>query len=532
MLSHLALTALLASGAGPAVSHGKPLHVLIDQAIEAAPGFKAHDAGPAEDAELCRRLHLDLIGRIPSVREAREFLDDRSQDKRQALISRLLSSPEHARWMATVVDVMLMERRPDANVPRAPWANFLLKQFQENRPWDETAREILSADTSDPSKPHRVKFYLERAAEPHLVTRDISRLFLGSNYQCAQCHDHPRIDEYRQGLYYGLFAFVSRTSMVRDNKLKAVTLSEKADGEATYQSVFDPKKVTRVALPAVPGGSRVEEPKLDPRSAYVVTPAAGAAGVPKYSRRLQLAPQIARSDYAPFRRNIANRMWALMMGRGLVEPLDMDHPGNLPVVPELLDVVATELAAHQLDLRWLLREIALSRAYQRSSIPRGEGKGAPYGAVSQVRPLTPEQLAWSLFEATGLTESNRRALGKGLTEAALHSRLAPLVPAFTRTFGATAGNPDSFDARVDQALFLANGPTIRGWLVSRPGTLLARLEALKGDALAEELYLSVLSRRPDAEEKAEVARFLAARPGALADLAWALLASTELRFNH
>ncbi len=533
MLSHLALTLLLAPAAGPATPVGRPLHDRIDALIEAEPGFKDHDAGLADDAEFCRRVHLDLIGRIPTSAEARAFLDDKEQGKRRALVERLVAMPDNARRLATVFDVMLMERRPDAGVPRAAWMAFLMKQFAANRPWDETAREILSADDRDPAKMHRVKFYLDRAAEPHLVTRDISRLFLGSNYQCAQCHDHPRVEEYRQGMYYGLFAFVGRTSLARAARGRTGgALSEKADGEATYQSVFDPKKVTRTALPSVPGGVRLIDPKMDPKSAYVVVPTPAVAGVPKYSRRLQLAAQVARADYAPFRRNIANRLWAMMLGKGLVEPLDMDHPGNPPSNPELMEVLATEVAAHNFDVRWFLREVALSRAYQRSSAPRGDTKDAPPMSVAVMKPLTPEQLAFSLFEATGLTQTTRLGLGKGLTEEALHARLAPLVPTFTRAFGAAAGSPDSFDARIDQALYLANGPTVRGWLVSRPGSLLARLEALKGDALAEELYLGVLSRRPDAEEKAEVAAFVKERPKALADLAWALLASAEFRFNH
>src|SRR5262249_29070521 len=153
---------------------------------------------------------------------------------------------------------------------------------------------------------------------------DISRLFLGTNLQCAQCHDHPRVVEYRQEHYYGLFAFVSRTTLANNRLRRMGTLSEKADGEVTFQSVFDPKKVTKTALPRVPGMPAIKDPPIDKTKLYLVRPTPTTAAVPRYSRRAQLAGALARVDNVAFRRNIANRLWAQMMGRGLIEPLDMD----------------------------------------------------------------------------------------------------------------------------------------------------------------------------------------------------------------
>jgi hypothetical protein len=254
---------------------------------------------------------------------------------------------------------------------------------------------------------------------------------------------------------------------------------------------------------------------------------------PYYSRRAQLAAQVARADYAPFRRNIANRLWALMMGRGLIEPLDTDHPANPPSHPELLDALADDIAARKFDVRGFLREIALSAAYQRSSVlpPGVTEKDTVAFSVARLKPLSPEQLALALMQATGLTDSVRLGLGKNHTEAALYERLAPSIPPFVRAFGGRPGTAESFDATIDQALFLTNGPTVRSWLAPRNGNLTFRLGKLSGNALAEELYLSVLTRLPDAEERREVADHLATG-GALHDLAWALLASAEFRFNH
>jgi hypothetical protein len=531
--------AILSALAAPALAEPPPLHERIDRAVAAGEkDFDKNAAAPASDAEFFRRITLDLTGTIPTAAEARAFLKDSAADKRARLIDRLLASPEYARHMQDVFDVMLMERRPDKNVPRVAWQDYLRTSFADNKPWDVLVREILSADGTDPKIRPAAKFALERSGDPNLLTRDISRLFLGMNLQCCQCHDHPLVDHYKQADYYGIFAFLNRTFLFPDKKNGAV-LAEKAEGDVTYQSVFDPKKETKKSGPVVPGGIAIKEPVLEKGKEYEVAPANGVRPVPKFSRRAQLAGQVATRDNVQFRRNIANRLWALMMGRGLVHPLDLDHPANPPSHPQLLALLADEIGATKFDVRHFLREIALTKAYQRSSEPRA---GAPEAEVTSLttahlKPLSPEQLAWALMQATGLTDAERKALGKGATEA-LHSRLGGNVAPFAATFGGKPGNPEgSFEATLDQALFLVNGKLVRGWLAPRTGNLTDRLAQLKdAGAVAEELYLSVLTRMPTDEERKEVADYLKApaadRAAALQELAWALLASAEFRFNH
>ncbi|HTU18960.1 MAG TPA: DUF1549 domain-containing protein [Gemmataceae bacterium] len=539
-LSHLPFVLGLLAFAPASVFAEVPLHEGIDRAIAAAqPDFAQRAAGPASDAEFLRRIYLDLTGTIPTTKEARAFLKARSPGKRQALIDRLLASPEHARHLATVLDVMLMERRPDKYVPRAEWLEYLRSSAAANKPWDQFVREILSSDGADKKTRPAAKFYLERQAEPNLLTRDISRLFLGTNLQCCQCHDHPRIDDYKQAHYYGLFAFLNRSSLVVDRKRKMAVLSEKADGDVTYQSVFDPAKVTKSTGPRLPEGPPLKEPAVEKGKEYVIAPAKNARSVPKYSRRALLGPTLARADNEQFKRNIANRLWALMMGRGLVHPLDLDHSVNLPSHPKLLKLLTDDIGARKFDMRGFLRELALTQTYQRSSTQKSAGKEPESTSytVALLKPLTPEQLAWSLMQATGLTDAERQALGKNATEAALYARLAKNVTPFVKTFGTESGKAEEFDARLEQALFLANGATVRGWLTPRAGNLIDRLGKLPNtDALAEELYLSVFTRLPSAEERKEVADFLASRAKdrteALQDMAWALLASAEFRFNH
>ncbi|MFM7151687.1 MAG: DUF1549 domain-containing protein [Gemmataceae bacterium] len=505
-----------------------PLHARIDQFFAAQPTFARIPARQSSDAEFLRRIYLDLTGCIPPAGEARRFLADPNPNKRVALIDQLLASPEHARHLATFLDITLMERRPEKGVPHAEWKEFLRQSVEANLPWDALVREILSGDGSDPKKRHRIKFFLDRGGEINELTRDMSRLFLGTNLQCAQCHDHPRIEDYRQEDYYGLAAFLCRTTVVNNQ------LGEKADGETSFQSVFDPKKTTRSSPPRVPGGKAITDPPVEKSKAYKVPPKDGVVSVPTYSRKSQLANALASPANPAFRRNIANRLWALMMGKGLVDPLDMDHGANPPSYPELLDLLAGDIAARRFDMRSFLREIARSEVYQRSSeLPENvEARKLPVHAVAILKPLTPEQLAMSLMQATGFTDVHRQALGPKVTEASLHARLAGNIGPFIQSFGSNPGTAQSFEARMDQALFLANGSLIRSWLSPQPGNRIGRLQKLSGAAQVDELFLGILTRLPDADERRDALEFLSRHPASLPDLAWALLTSTEFRFNH
>jgi hypothetical protein len=528
----LLLAALLAVAAEKA-----PLHQRVDQLVAAAePHFAKQAALLASDAEFVRRIYLDLTGTIPSSDAARAFLTDTAPDKRRVLIDRLLASPEHARHMAHVLDVMLMERRPDKHVPRAQWLEFLRASVAENKPWDKLVSEILTSDGVDPKTRPAAKFMLDRDGEPNLITRDISRLFLGTNYQCCQCHDHPLVDDYKQEHYYGLFAFVSRSQVMPDPALKVSVLAEKADGEVTFQSVFDKAKATKATGPRLPNGPALTEPVVEKGKEYVVAPAKGVRHIPTYSRRIRLGPELTAATDRQFARNAANRLWAHMMGRGLVHPLDMDHSHNPPSHRELLAALTEEFLATKFDMRAMVRELALSETYQRSSEAPPGAKEPPLYAVALLKPQSSEQLAWSLLQATGYADAERKALGTGATEPALYARLSSQAGPVIAAFANLPGTAASFDARVEQALFLTNGALLRTWLARRAGNLTDRLAALQGDALADELYLSVFTRLPSPEERKDVADFLGARRDdrarALQDIVWALLASAEFRFNH
>jgi hypothetical protein len=364
------LAAALALAALPATAQDQPpLHERIDQLVEAA--AVGPTAPACSDADFVRRVYLDLTGVIPTPDETRAFLSDQAPDKRAKLIDALLASPAFNRHMTLTLDVMLMERRTDKTNLLKPWRAYLLTSIAANKPLDQLYRELLAADGADAALRPAARFSLNREAEPNLMTRDIGRLAFGMDLQCAQCHDHPLIDDYYQADYYGLFAFVQRTSLFNDAKNKQLLLGEKADGEASFKSVFTGNAADGVRPQLPKGAVLYVEPTFAKGDEYVSAPAKDVRGVPKFSRRGALAGMIAESH--EFRRNLANRLWAFMFGRGIVHPVDFHHAANPPAHPEVLTLLANELKASGYSLRTTLRELALTRAYQRScDAPRPE----------------------------------------------------------------------------------------------------------------------------------------------------------------
>ncbi len=338
------------------------LHERIDALIEAA---AVGPLAPAcSDADFIRRVHLDLTGVIPTADQARTFFADQAPDKRERLVDALLASPLYARHMALTWDVMLMERRNDKAIKTPEWQAWLRKAFADNRPLDQLCRELVASDGTDDATRPAARFFLDRDVEPNVLTRDLGRVLFGMDLQCAQCHDHPLVDDYYQADYYGLYAFVLRSSLFTDAKAKKALIGEKADGEATYKSVFTGDAGDNVA-PRLPKGPTVAiEPYLAKAELYVSAPAKNVRGVPKYSRRGQLANLLR--DSTEFRRNLANRLWSQMFGRGLVHPVDFHYAANPPSHPELLTLLADELAQCNFNAKTMLREIALTRAYQRT----------------------------------------------------------------------------------------------------------------------------------------------------------------------
>jgi len=335
----------------------------IDRVVDAArPG---PPPSRCTDAEFLRRIYLDLVGTIPSSESARAFLDASSVDKRTELVDQLLADPRFDMHFSRVFDVMLMERRPEKSIKPHLFREFLRQSFEAHKPLNQVAREILIADGADPTTRPAARFLLDREGGTHVLTRDVGRLLLGVDLQCAQCHDHPSIKDYRQDDYYGIFALLNR-SFVCDEKGTGNVMAERAEGETSFVSVFvkgEPQK----AVPHLPGGPPLVEPVLDQDQRYLVKEAEGSRPIPRYSSRRRLAEELTNGQCGAFQRNIANRVWCHMFGRGIVHPLDLHHATNPAGHPELLDLLSEALVEVTFDLRRFVRGIALSRTYQQSS---------------------------------------------------------------------------------------------------------------------------------------------------------------------
>ncbi len=235
--------------------------------------------------------------------------------------------------------MMLMERRGD----NEEWSNFLRAAFEQNKPWHLMARAILNPDADDEELRGAAFFVTQRLVKEGAMapvdvpglTRDVGRLLAGVDLQCAQCHDHLTISHYSQQDFQGLHMIFENVQARRDVKFPA--LEEKLmQTKKEFKSVFE--QVTLQTGPVVPGHGEVEIPTFKKGEEFLVPPdrKKRTPGVPKFSPLSELATGLAARENAVFIRNIVNRLWFSMMGRGLVEPLDLQHADNLPTHPELL----------------------------------------------------------------------------------------------------------------------------------------------------------------------------------------------------
>jgi len=560
------------------------LHKQIDRLLAASSATNLPAAPRSDDAEFVRRVYLDLAGRIPTLAEATAFLDDASAEKRVSLVDRLLASPDYPRRMQEVFHSILIERRSDD----PEWQAFLRNAFEQNLPWDAIARALARPPVDD-EKLRGAAFFMtsrlisEGAMAPVDVpglTRDFGRLLVGVDLQCAQCHDHLTIDDYSQRDFQALHMIFENLDKRSDVKFPAV--SEKVMTQPkSFMSVFTQQPLE--TMPAVPGGKEIPIVKFASGEEFLVQPdrKTRMPGVPKFSPLTSLSEELTSKQNALFSKNIANRLWHLMLGRGLVEPLDLHHSGNPASHPELLELLASEFAAHQFDLRWLLRELALTDAYQRSSRQSSElvapvaANAPPNYQVGREKRMLAESLFWSTLIATGPlptnavvangppvaaesatppTASDAAATSSPPTNPAIDATasvrgyleqqvaqskdLQTLQELFIKSFANPAREPEyEFEPTVKGALFLMHDPRVLKLLTAQPGNLIDRLSQFDDStALADHLFLSVLSRRPTPEDHQDVADYLAThayqRLTAITDLTWALLSSTEFCLNH
>jgi len=468
-------------------------------------------SGPADDAEFLRRVYLDTIGTLPTAAEARAFLASTDATKRAKLIDTLLERPEYADyWSMKWADLLRVDR--DAVTPRAAVAmtRWLRKEFAENRPFDQFAKDILTARGST-SKEGPAAFYIA-VQTPEELSRSVAQLFCGIRIACAQCHHHPSA-RWGQDDYFALAGFFSG--------------------------------VVRKPIPG--GGTSIADgPGADlknPRTGLVVpSRALGAAAAADFvkqpDRRSVLAEWMVSPENAYFAPSIANRLWAHYFGHGLVEPLDDFRPTNPATNEPLLTELAKHLRDSKYDLKAFTRTLLNSKAYQLTSRPvPGNADDAQNFSHASAKALPAEVLLDAISQTTGVPEKFN-GVPDGTRAIQLWDNRIPSY--FFRIFGrplraSVCECERSNEPSITQALHLMNSPEIAEKIRAKTGTAKKLAESkLTPAEVIDELYLTVLARLPNDKEKAASLAVFAEsdRRAAAEDVLWALLNTKEFLFNH
>lgn len=499
----------------------------INQRISA--GWNGRGIKPAEncsDREFVRRTYLDLAGRVPSVDELDAFLAESSSDKRMELVDSLLASEAHVQHLTDLMDALLMGRvneKKYAQRSSSQWRSYLATSIRENRPWNEVAAEILLARPEDKENRGVVWFLYERNNDHQAIAESIAPAFFGVRIECAQCHDHMIADEIKQSDYWGLVAFFNRGQNKSTNAGPRVVESA-VGGFSEFTDLFGESYPNRLTFlgsdPVNEKRPATDEKQEDTDFLYAAVTGENAPKLPLFSRRRAFVDQVVNQN-PRLALAMVNRIWAIMMARGIVHPFDEMDSVHPPSHPELLQILADDFVANGYDIRRLIRSIALSHAYQLSSIrPTGVDDPASFAWYLE-RPLTAEQLTRSmLFVVRGETQL------QGALTAAFRQQFRDVLP-------------DTFVAPVADALHLSNHAALDEFLRQSNDANHLRprlLELPETDQRIDQLFRTIFHRVPDPTEKKMVADYLEKRAEnlgvAMDQVIWSMLTSAEFRLNH
>jgi len=501
---------------GPPPAHLSP-SATIDWYLQASwKRNKLEPARPTSEPIFARRVYLDLAGRIPTPEETRAFVGDYHGDKRERLVAQLLASTDYARHFREVFDTVLMGRSAGSN---GLWNAYLEDAFRTNRPWNEVVREILVARPTDNTKRGAVWFLAARNNSYQAIAEAVAPVAFGVKIGCAQCHNHPLAWEIEQRHYWGLVAAFNRGKNIDTDQGTGIT--ESATGG--FINFANLKKESQPAALVFLNGKSVaervpgpEEKEVDSPALYVVPPGTRTAAVPKFSRREAFARSVTEGNPL-LARAFVNRIWAKLMGRGLVAAVDQLDSKHRPSHPELLEWLTQDFEQSGYDIKRLVSNLVLTRAYQLDS--KASGKTAPRPeafARALEKPLTAEQLLRSLQVATGSKEESPE-------------RERAFIKAFPDVL------PESYNPSLQQALFLTNSPLVDRLLKPSPGNTTATLAALPSpEARVQAAFQRVFGRDPDPQERQACVALLRSNTPerGVQSLLWALLTSAEFQVNH
>lgn len=497
--------------------------------------FRLNPGRPVNDALFLRRAHLDLLGGLPTPAESRAFIADAAENKRPRLIERLLERPEFADfWALKWADLLRVEERTLDRKGLQVFHEWIRDCFAHNVALDVFARELIVARGSTYAHPAANFYRANRTPIDRALT--VAQVFLGTRLNCAQCHNHP-FDRWSQDDYHDWGAVFARVNykMLRNDR---------RDENDTHE--FKGEQIVYVAAQGELANPRTGRPAI-PRLLGTMTPLGTSVADPdRFADLAAVARWLTAPTNQVFSCVQANRIWSSLMGRGLVDPVDDFRATNPASHPELLAALGADFAGHGFDVRYLIRTIMNSYAYQTDSTP----PGAPDGdddinyAHTVPRRLTAEQLLNAQHTVLGVPFADPRY--PGVTNVIQLPGGSPLKSAgltadesFLQVFGKpkrllTCECERSVATTMGQALELISGPGLHR-LITQPDNALTRWLAAdgSGETAVRELYWSAVSRAPQPAELARLLPQLAAatqtaeRQAILEDLAWALINSKE-----
>ena len=479
---------------------------------------------PAEvcsDETFVRRVYLDVLGTLPTIEEADRFLADASQEKRKRLIDELLGRPEFALfWSQKWGDLLRVSRKQIGLNSVFKYSQWLQAAISNNMPYDQFARELLTASGSTITSP--AGNYYRTAGETLDAMESTAQLFMGTRIQCAKCHNHP-FERWTQSNYYGLASFFNRVERRKTDQPEEVILWTKNSGEVHH-----------------PADGRVMKPWVPVTGNLEVTNTA--------DRRVALAEWLTSPENPFFARVEVNRIWAQVMGRGIVEPFDDFRDSNPPANAPLLDALAQDFVEHSFDRLHILRTILNSRTYQADSRPndfnRDDNK---YFSHYMPRQLTAEQLVDSLGQVAGrpkqfgLVAPNTKATWLPAPDLQPHDRSKLGEVDFLKVFGqperqSVCECDRGDDSSLGQALELLNGSFVNQLLTDANNRLHHNVRiARPTKEVIVKLYRLALSRRPSESElnhSLAYAENHSDKARALEDICWAIINKDEFLFQH
>ncbi len=500
---------------------------------------KVQPAKFADDYEFIRRASLDIIGRIATPEEIKKYMSHDAPTRRSMLIEDLLAHEDFPKHWATLFTNWLLTRagtfgRGKYHQDTQTW---LEDKFASNTPYQQLVKELI-VSKGDNDKNPAVNFYLahlgegvpaakreqEGQFEMVPITSRITRLFLGVQTQCAQCHDHPFNPSVKQKDFWGINAFLRQverkgTPPADDNRRmqSMPVLSISDNGKINSDAMVLYEKRNGVILPTK--ATFLDGTKLDPESSR--------------GRREQLAEFVTNHDNFP--KATVNRIWSVFFGRGFTNPVDDFNEQNQPSNPELLDEMSKRFKHYGYDLKRLIRWIANSHAYHLSYAGNRTNDKVETEALFSRMPLkslSPEQMFESLMVATGSAQSETKDNRRALREAWLNKLVS--------NFGDDEGNEVNFNGTVVQALLMMNGREINDAITRKDKGTVAK--AMKSSSNSQQvindLFLATYNRPAKAAEIKKIAQALPMRTrekdpmAPYQDVFWALLNSNEFLLNH